>query len=323
MQWISAAKLVLLTLAVCVTVTSQAVKEGQAPVTPRPQTPEWRLGFDLGNVVILETPELNPQDDEGFARREAQRLLPAMPNSLGLMVLPFANERIASQRFVNTLQWAVLDQHGNVRQLRFSWLGAFAGNDASNQGGYHLVSSASIVSTGLVKPDRAPSADNIVFGLAGLSGLPPQVRTRLTQTPWRNGLPVESPDDLPDGYANVKTILDASPENGVHRIVYGSSMKAMVNGRVEKVWLLNYGAANAVSGPHSWGIFVEEPTGLRSLFASSGNYHADIYAGIDADRDGNDDLLVQARYDRGTAYLVIARINGEYRQTRTSYRRSP
>ena len=31
------------------------------PFTPEPKQAQWRIGFDLGNVEILEAPELNPE----------------------------------------------------------------------------------------------------------------------------------------------------------------------------------------------------------------------------------------------------------------------
>src|SRR5262245_33630163 len=224
-----------------------AVSEQQVPVTPAPATPEWRLGFDLGNMVILEAPELNPGNNEENSTSD-----------LRLNVLAFSNTRVDSSRLLNTRQWAVLDQHGNVRQREFRWLGAFAA--------YYLVWSPAIQTVGPIRPQQAPSQDRIVFGVAGLPGPPPQVRTRLTQTPWKNEAPVESPDDLPVGYTEAKQDLRSSPLNGLHPVVYGSSMLALVRKRVEKLWLLNYGDPDLTRGTHPWGIFMETSTGLNALY---------------------------------------------------------
>jgi hypothetical protein len=32
--------------------------QAAVPFTPEPRSTQWRIGFDLGNAVILETPEL-------------------------------------------------------------------------------------------------------------------------------------------------------------------------------------------------------------------------------------------------------------------------
>src|SRR5438093_453980 len=63
-------------LLITVTLVAQNMGVEEVPTTPSPVKPEWKLGFDLGNVVILETPELNPRGSEQSARSEAQRLSP-------------------------------------------------------------------------------------------------------------------------------------------------------------------------------------------------------------------------------------------------------
>src|SRR5262245_9815665 len=93
----------------------------EAPVTPPPARPEWRLGFDLGNMTILETPELQPENNGEYSIANFR-----------LRWISLSKTRIDSAKLVNPRQWAVLDQHGNVRQREFRWLAAV--------GGYYLVS---------------------------------------------------------------------------------------------------------------------------------------------------------------------------------------
>jgi hypothetical protein len=301
----------------------------EVPATAAPPTPEWRLGFDLGNLVILETPELNPGGNEAAARRVAQALLPDTPAALVLNVLPFLKVPTESRGLLNTRQWAVMDQHGNVRQREFRWLAVLQGQAATARGGYHLASGAAVRAPGPIVPDRTPTQENIVFAAAGLPGPPPQVRTRLTQTPWRDGIPVESPDDLPAGYAAAKARLAPFSPDAARRIVYGSSMRALLQKRVETLWLLNYGDPDLKRGSHPWGIFIAGPVGLLPVYIATAvehdggraSFHANLFAGIDADRDGNDDLVVEARSAAGVSYKVIAVVNGTYREIRTSYLR--
>jgi hypothetical protein len=295
----------------------------QVPLTAAPPAPEWRLGFDLGNVVIIETPELNPGGNEALARREAQTVLPDAAAALVLNILPFSKVRTESRGLLNPRQWAVLDQHGNVRQREFRWLAVLQGQAAAARGGYHLASGSAVRSPGPVVPERAPSQENIVFAAAGLPGPPPQVRTRLTQTPWREGIPVESPDDLPVGYGAARTRLAPASPDGARRVLYGSSMRALLQKRVETLWLLNYGDPDLKRGSHPWGIFIAGPMGLLPVYIGpeAEGFHANLFAGIDADRDGNDDLVVEARTAGGTLYKVIALVNGSYREIRTTYLR--
>jgi hypothetical protein len=100
-------------------------------------------------------------------------------------------------------------------------------------------------------------------------------------------------------------------------------MLALVQKRVEKLWLLNYADPDLSRGTRPWGIFKETPAGLIPVFISrGGKYHADLFAGIDADRDGNDDLVVEARYATGMSYKVIALLDGTYRELRDTYYKS-
>jgi hypothetical protein len=293
----------LLLLLVAVTVSIAAQTEEQAPVTPPPPKPEWRLGFDLGNMTILETPELQPENNGEYSAANFR-----------LSWISLSKTRIDAARLVNPRQWAVLDQHGNVRQREFRWLAAV--------GGYYLVSTTAAQIAGL-QPQQTPRPENVVFGVAGLNGPPPQVRTRLTQTAWKNDAPIERADDLPQNYQAVRQALYANAPDADRRVVYGSSMLALVEGRVAKLWLLNYADPDLFRGTRPWGVFKETPAGLIPVFISrGGKYHADLFAGIDADRDGNDDLVVEARYATGTSYKVIALMDGVYREVRDTYYRS-
>src|SRR2546429_1160893 len=51
-------------------------RSSAVPFTPDSRSTQGRIGFDLGNAVILETPELNPKGDSGLAIEEAERLVP-------------------------------------------------------------------------------------------------------------------------------------------------------------------------------------------------------------------------------------------------------
>src|SRR5262245_44104198 len=170
-------------------VGAQTPTEEQAPVTPPPAKPEWRLGFDLGNMTVLETPELQPGNNGEYSAANFR-----------LRWISLSKTRIDRTRLVNPRQWAVLDQHGNVRQREFRWLAAV--------GGYYLVSTAAAQLTNL-QPQQTPRPENVVFGVAGLDGPQPQVRTRLTQTPWKNDAPIERADDLPPNYQAVRQTLYA------------------------------------------------------------------------------------------------------------------
>src|SRR5262249_28339327 len=150
-------------------VAAQAPGEEQAPVTPPPAKPEWRLGFDLGNMIILETPELRSENNGEYSAANFR-----------LRWISLSKTRIDATRLVHPRQWAVLDQHGKLRQREFRWLAAV--------GGYYLVSTTAAQVTGL-QPQQTPRPENVVFAVAGLNGPQPQVRTRLTQTAWKNDAP--------------------------------------------------------------------------------------------------------------------------------------
>ena len=292
-----------LSLMLAAIVAAQTPGEEQAPVTSPPAKPEWRLGFDLGNMTVLEVPELQPESNGEYSIANFR-----------FRWISLSKTRIDAARLVNPRQWAVLDQHGNVRQREFRWLCAV--------GGYYLVWTATPQIIGL-QPQQTPRPENVVFAVAGLAGPPPQVRTRLTQTPWKNDAPIERADDLPENYATARQALYANAPDANRRAVYGSSMLALIQKHVEKLWLLNYADPDLSRGTRPWGIFKETPAGLTPVFVSrGGKYHADLFAGIDADRDGNDDLVIECRYATGMSYKVIALVDGAYRDVRDTYFRS-
>src|SRR5262249_29249646 len=68
------------------------------PFTAEPHQLQWRIGFDLGNVVILETPELNPENDTKSATREAERMLPHPLLAFGLALLPASKVNVRTQQ---------------------------------------------------------------------------------------------------------------------------------------------------------------------------------------------------------------------------------
>src|SRR5690349_15656305 len=79
------------------------------PYTPEPRQIQWRLGFDLGNLTILETPELNPESNFKAAISEAERILSRPGLSYGLALLPFMKVKVRTEQFVNPRQWTVID----------------------------------------------------------------------------------------------------------------------------------------------------------------------------------------------------------------------
>ena len=78
----------ILCLAALAAQTSEPPSPTAVPYTPEPRPLQWRLGFDLGNAVILETPELNPENNFKSAVEEAERILPHPDLSFGLALLP-------------------------------------------------------------------------------------------------------------------------------------------------------------------------------------------------------------------------------------------
>ena len=97
------------------------------PFTPEPRQLQWRIGFDLGNAIVLEAPELNPGEDSKLAMREAERVLPRPVLSFGLALLPFSKINTRNQQMVNPRQWTILDLQGKTNRKSFQALGVFMG----------------------------------------------------------------------------------------------------------------------------------------------------------------------------------------------------
>jgi hypothetical protein len=297
--------------------------------TPEPRQLHWRIGFDLGNAVVLETPELNPKSDLSTAMREADRLLPDPLLTFGLALLPASKVAFQTDRLVNPRHWTILDFQGKTERKTFQALGVFMGTRmTSSEGGYHLVSIASMPDNPFVGLRKEPSGGDLLFGFAGNLKGKPQIHTKLSETKWENLLPVEDPANLPPGYMTAKTLLDDHASEDHQRFLYGTSIEAMVGKRLTKLWLLNYSHPNTTIGRHPWGIFQEQAGDLKPLYIYNPSPQGDPYvayftAAVDLNQDGTDELLVEASYRIGTAYKVISNVGGKFEETFTSYYRGP
>jgi hypothetical protein len=324
------------------------------PFTAQPRQLEWRIGFDLGNAVILEAPELNPENDERseckpdraqplcnvkLAVREAERLLPSPPLEFGLALLPASKVTTRAGALVNPRQWTILDLKGKTDRKTFQALGVFMGRRmTSTEGGYHLVSVQSMPITPFLGLRREPAPEDLIVGFAGPLKGKPQIHTKLSETKWEKSLPVEDPANLPPGYLSAKQLLDdhssgaerepdrAKPQDGQQRFLYGTSIEALIRNRLSKLWLLNYSHPDTTIGTHPWGIFVEEAGGLQPLYIykppdSGDPYVAYFTAAVDLNQDGTDELVIEASYRLGTAYKVISNAGGKYQETFASYYR--
>jgi len=299
------------------------------PFTSEPRQPQWRIGFNLGNVTILETPELNPDNDFAAAVREADRLLPRPGLSFGLALLPFMKVNLQSKQLVNPRQWTILDLEGKSNARSFQGLGIFMGSQmTSTEGGYHLVSMGSMPNEPFLAVRKEPFSGNLIFAFTG-NVKSKHLRTKLSETKWENLLPVEDPANLPAGYEAVKESLDDNVPSPPERFIYGTSIEALIRGRLVKLWLLNYSHPDTTKGSHPWGIFMEQSGRLEPLFvnkpsASEEQYVAYFVASIDLDGDGTDELVLEASYRLGTAFKVIsASGDGKYKEIHTSYYRGP
>jgi len=296
--------------------------------TPEPRQLQWRIGFDLGNAVILETPELNPESDSQLAMREAERILTRPFLDFGLALLPASKVRIASERLVNPRQWTILDLKGHTIRKAFQGLGVFMGRRmTSTEGGYHLVSVPSMPSA-FLGLRREPAGEDLILGFAGPLKGKLQLHTKFSETKWENLLPVEDPANFPAGYESAKSLLDDHPPEGQQRFLYGTSIEAVVQGKLSKLWLLNYSHPDTTMGTHPWGIFIEDGARLDPLYifkpGNSGDpYVAYLVASVDLNQDGTDELLIEASYRIGTTYKVISKVGGKYQETFTSYYRGP
>ena len=324
---------VFLCLFAVVLLSKPQVEEAPAPTpvpfTPEPRQLQWRIGFDLGNAIVLETPELNPDNDATSAIREANRVLPNPFLDVGLGLLPVSKVNVRTQDLVNPRQWTIVDLRAAKTRKVFQWLGVFMGRRlASSEGGYHLVSRSSTARQAFVGIRREPSPEDLVIGFAGPLKTTPRIHGKLSETKWENLLPVEDPASLPPDFESAKKLLAAFPSDTARRFLYGTSIEALIRNRPIKLWLLNYSHPDTSLGNHPWGIFEESASGLRPLYVynppnSNDPFVAYFTASIDLDQDGVDELVVEASYRTGTAFKVIANRGGKYQEIFTSYYRGP
>ncbi len=306
--------------------TALILLQAAVPFTPEPRTPQWRIGFDLGNAIILETPELNPKGDPKLAIEEAERVLPDPALSFGLALLPFTKVTTQTSQLVNPKQWTTVELQGKATSHVFQSIAVFMGSQMTTmEGGYHLVSVPLVPSSPFLGIRRQASTEDLIFAFAGPMKKKPTVQTRLSETRWENLLPVEDPADLPPGYETAKPLLDESASDQ-RRFLYGTSIQAFVQGRSTKLWLLNYSHPDTTIGTHPWGIFAERQSGLEALYISKApksdnEYVAYFTAAIDLNQDGSDELVIELSYRSGTAFKVISPAAGKYADVYTSYYR--
>jgi hypothetical protein len=300
------------------------------PFTAEPRQSQWRIGFDLGNAVVLETPELNPETEVVSALREAERVLPRPFLDFGLALLPASKVTVKNERLINPRQWTILDLKSKTSRKSFQALGVFMGRRmTSSEGGYHVVSLPSMPINPFLALRREPAPEDLIFGFAGPVKGKLQVHTKFSETKWENLLPVkEEQAELPAGYMAAKGLLDDHPTDGQERFLYGTSIEAVIRNRIGKLWLLNYSHPDTTIGTHPWGIFLEENGGLVPLYiykptAAGDPYVAYFTASMDLDQDGTDELVVEASYRIGTAYKIISSTGGKYQEVFTSYYRGP
>ena len=198
----------------------------------------------------------------------------------------------------------------------------------STEGGYHLVSVAAMPADPFLGVRKEPAPQDLIFGFAGPIKRKLVMRPKFSETKWENLLPVEDPSSLPAGYESAKQLLDDHSADGQQRFLYGTSIDAMMQNRLRRLWLLNYSHPDTTMGSHPWGIFAEESGGLQPLYvykpaASADPYVAYFIASLDLDQDGSDELVIEASYRIGTAYKVISNAGGKYHEIFTSYYRGP
>jgi len=294
--------------------------------TREPPELQWRIGFDLGNVTVLETPELNPRNDAQAAVAEAERILPQAFLPFGLALLPPSKVTFQSDRLVNPRDWTIVDLKGKSEHKRFQGLGVFLGTRMiSMEGGFHLASVPSMPDSPFVGLRKEPAPENLIFGFAGPGKGTPQVHTRLSETKWENLLPVEDAATLPPGYAAAKELLGSTDDGAQQRFLYGTSIEAVAAGGSTKAWLLNYSHPDTAIGSHPWGIFIEQGRQLQPLYiykpaaGSADAYVAYFAAAIDLNHDGADEFVIEASYRNATAFKVVSKTGGAYREILTSY----
>jgi hypothetical protein len=297
--------------------------------TPEPRQLQWRIGFDLGNAIVLEAPELNPDNDARRASEQAERLLSRSFLDFGLALLPVSKVAVQTHQLVNPRQWTLLDLHNKTSRKSFQALGVFMGRRmTSSEGGYHLVSVTAMPDQPFLGIRKEPAGEDVVFGFAGPVKGKIDIRPKLSETKWENLLPKEDPADLPAGYETAKQALDDHSSGSERRFVYGTSIQALVKNRFGKLWLLNYSHPDTTMGTHPWGIFLEDAGSLQPLYIykpsnSTDPYVAYFTASVDLNQDGTDELVVEASYRIGTTYKIISTVGGKYQETFTSYYRGP
>jgi hypothetical protein len=326
-------RLIALACAIAMAAVAAAQVDDDPPPTPVAFTPEprqlqWRIGFDLGNALILEAPELNPDKDAKSAIQEAERILTNPALNFGLALLPASKVKFRTDQLVNPKQWTILDLHGNTTHKTFQGLGVFMGRRmTSTEGGYHLVSLQTMPVSPFLGVRKEAAPEDLLIGFAGPTKGKLQLHTKLTETKWENLLPVEDSATLPAGYAAAKELLDDHSSDGQQRFIYGTSIEARIRNRPAKLWLLNYSHPDTTMGTHPWGIFEETGGGLEPLYiykpATGDAFVAYFAASIDLNQDGSDELIVEASYRLGTAFKVISNVNGKYQEIFSSYYRGP
>jgi hypothetical protein len=297
--------------------------------TSEPRQLQWRIGFNLGNAIALETPELNPKGNAELAIAEADRVLPSPELPFGLALLPAAKVLFESQKLINPKKWTILDLHGKTEQKSFQGLGIFMGTRmTTREGGYHLVSVPLMSPNPFLGLRHEPANEDLIFGFAGSLKGKLQLHTRLSETKWENLLPVEDTSALPAGFEAAQALLDDHPSDDHKRFFYGTSIEALIRNEVRKLWLFNYSHPDTTLGTHPWGVFLEQDGHLQPLYvykptSAKDPYVAYFTAAVDLDRDGTDELIIEASYRIGTAYKVISNVGGKYQETFTSYYRGP
>jgi hypothetical protein len=301
--------------------------QSAVPFTPEPRSVQWRIGFDLGNAIVLETPELNPKGNPELALEESERVLPRPTLSFGLALLPFAKVAAETQQLFNPRRWTVIDLQNKTTEHTFQGLAVFMGSQmASIEGGYHLVSVPLMPSTPFLGVRKQASSDNLVLGFAGPLKKKPLIHARLSETRWENLLPVEDTAGLPPGYESARALLAQGESTEERRFLYGTSIEAVLQNKTSKLWLLNFSHPDTTIGTHPWGIFVERSGGLDPLYVfkpakSPTDYVAYLTAAIDLNQDGSDEFIVEASYRNGTAYKVVSAGGGGYSEVYSSYYR--
>ncbi len=288
----------------------------------------WKIGFRVGNTYVLEMPELGEVSAD-LVREFSDDAPPLDPAFARLRIVPLDRLRESANPLVNPERWTVLGLDGTEQSVRFSMLGYVEG--AAFVEAWHLVSEDAERLAPFVEVDSWITDETLIIGIG--NSVPPrmEVRRKLRETPWENDLPVQGPEHFPEGYDEAKRVL-ASEDAASERYLSGTSIEAMVGGRVAEVWLLNYGAPDMSVGSHPWGIFVSSEGVLEPIYefrsepwnggqAYSANYHASLVGAVDLDGDGNDEFVIHAAFYEGSVFKIVGFRDGAYREILSSYYR--